>query len=171
MALTIETGSGVAGADSYATVAQLDAYVSDFWGGALTQTGTEKEAALRRAAIYMDGLSWKGKRTTGRVQGLAWPRADVVDADGVDVPDDVVPAEVLRAQTILARVEAISPGALSPSVVKNEAVKRERVDVIEVEYADPLRTLDAFRPYVTQAMDILGGLLSDTGGVTFLDRA
>lgn len=86
MALTIEDGTGVANADSYVTVAECEAFALKYFGSNLSGSPTAKEAALRRAALFMDSLPWKGHRTFGRNQGLAWPRKDVTDGEETKYP-------------------------------------------------------------------------------------
>ena len=157
MALIIEDGTGVSGADAYASVTACSAWAVDYFGHSLTGSTADKEAAIRRAVAYMDGLKWKGKRTYGRSQSLAWPREGVTDCEGLDIADDEIPDEVIFAQHVLARAEFQSPGVLSPSGALAQVVKREKVDVIEQEY-DTSRlqgSIEELRPIVTMAMDKL----------------
>jgi hypothetical protein len=171
MALIIEDGSGVPNAESYQTVAQCEAFAIKFFGASLTGSATNKEAALRRASKFMDSLPWKGTRTNGRDQGLAWPRAGVTDAEGNEIADDEIPQEVKDALHIFARAEFIEPNSLSPIVVRNEGIKRERVGPLETEYADPSKRIEAFRPIVTQALDMVEGLLAPKRVGYTLERA
>lgn len=162
MALIIEDGTNVAGADAYASVADCSAWAVNYYGQALTGIPTDKEAAIRRAVAYMNGLKWKGARTFGRDQSLAWPRQDVTDCEGLSIASNAIPAEIIFAQHVLARVEFQSPGALSPSVSLGAVVKREKVDVIEQEF-DTSRlqgNIDELRPLVTMALDKIGCLLA-----------
>lgn len=162
MALTIENGTNVAGADAYASVADCSAWAVNFYGQALTGSPADKEAAIRRAVAYMNGLKWKGTRTFGRDQSLAWPRQDVTDCEGFSIASNAIPAEIIYAQHVLARVEFQSPGSLAPSVSLGGVVKREKVDVIEVEY-DTSRmqgNVEELRQVVTMAMDKLSCFLS-----------
>lgn len=162
MALIIEDGTNVAGADAYASVADCSAWADEYWDGSLSGSTSKKEAAIRRAVTYLNGLKWKGKRTYGRDQSLAWPRSGVTDCEGISIASDEIPAELIFAQHVLARVEFQKPGALSPSVNLSEVVKREKVDVIEVEY-DTSRmqgNADALRKIVTMAMDEIACLLA-----------
>lgn len=77
MALVVETGYGVVDADSYATVAEADAYwgarVNADWAAAV---GADKEAALRMASEYLDLNHLGGKAPLVDGQGLAWPYLD-----------------------------------------------------------------------------------------------
>lgn len=98
MTLTVETGSGVSGADTYADVAYADTYLESMgytiWAPLLT---AEKEAALRMAARYLDSKNYVGSRYV-YAQGLAWPRTGAV-FDGVfDIPVNSIPENIKRAQ-------------------------------------------------------------------------
>lgn len=171
MALIIEDGSGVPNADSYQTVAECEAFALKFFGKSLAGSPQAKASAIRRAARYMDSLNWKGHRTNGRDQGLAWPRTGVTDAEGNEIADNEIPQEVKDAQHIFARAEFQSPGILSPTVVQNEGIKRERVGPLETEYGDPSKRIEAFRPIVTQALDMVEGLLAPKRVGYTLERA
>lgn len=162
MALTVEDGTNVAGADAYSSVADCSAWAIKYYGHALTGSPDDKEAAIRRAVAYLDGLKWKGTRTHGRGQSLAWPRGGVTDCEGLTIASDEIPDELIFAQHVLARIEFQSPGALSPSLNLGAVVKREKVDVIEVEY-DTARmqgNADELRQIVTMAMDKIKCLLA-----------
>lgn len=162
MALIIEDGTNVGGADAYASVADCSAWAVLYYGAALSGSNADKEAAIRRAVAYLDGLRWKGARTHGRDQSLAWPRDGVTDCEGLSIASDEIPDEVIFAQHVLARVEFQSPGALSPSLNLGAVVKREKVDVIEVEYDTARMQGNAaeLRQIVTMAMDKIACLLA-----------
>lgn len=172
MALIIEDGTNVAGADAYSSVADCSAWAVAYYGAALNGNTAGKEAAIRRAVAYLDGLKWKGVRTYGRDQSLAWPRNSVTDCEGSAIASDEIPAELIFAQHVLARVEFQSPGALSPSLNLSAVVKREKVDVIEVEY-DTARmqgNANELRQVVTMAMDKIACLLAvQPGGMRIPD--
>ena len=166
MALIVEDGTNVAGADAYSSVADCSAWAVLYYGSALAGSPADKEAAIRRAVAYLDGLKWKGTRTHGRDQSLAWPRDGVTDCEGLAIASEEIPDELIFAQHTLARVEFLSPGALSPSVSLGGVVKREKVDVIEVEY-DTARmqgNAQEMRPIITMALDKIGCLLSSKPG-------
>jgi hypothetical protein len=166
MALVIENGTGLANAEAYSSVADCSAWAVAYYGHALNGNTADKEAAIRRAVAYMDGLRWKGTRTRGRAQALAWPRSGVTDCEGSTIAASSIPAEVIFAQHVLARAEFQSPGVLSPSVTLGAVVRREKVDVIEAEY-DTSRlqgTADEMRPLITMAMDRLRCLLAVAPG-------
>jgi methylase of polypeptide subunit release factors len=100
-----ETGTGVPGANTYATRTQGDAYhdarlKSDAWDDA---TDLEKDKALLWATQYLDAnTEWLGSRQT-LDQPLAWPRTEV-EWQGFDAPEDWMPPQVVRATCELARL-------------------------------------------------------------------
>lgn len=94
MALIVETGAGVSGAESYADVAAIDAYwaarpnnaLATVWDGGDTDA---KEGAAREATAYLDatyGSLYRGYRKDYD-QGLEWPRTDALDETARDLPD------------------------------------------------------------------------------------
>ena len=60
MALIIEDGTIVDGANSFVTAAELVTYADDY-GLSIPATTAEQERLLRRAALQMQALSWKGE--------------------------------------------------------------------------------------------------------------
>ena len=130
MALTVETGSGLAAADSYVSVADADAYhvahaTPAAWTAAIT---ANKEKALRLAAQFLDvryGACWRGVRASSS-QGLDWPRSSVVDADGYALDSTVIPAALKQAQAEAA-LRALSASLLAdlsnPAPVKSQTIK------------------------------------------------
>ncbi len=153
--LIIENGSGVPGANSFATLSAADAYHADraniAWS--LAAQG-ERESALIRAGQYLNGLAWKGRKT-GRGNAMAWPRQGVVDDDGFPLDGADVPMEVIWAQCEASLRELISPGMLSPDLPRGGSVAREKVGDIEVEYESGA----APGPRVSALDRLLAGLL------------
>jgi hypothetical protein len=172
MALTVEDGTGLTDSDAYISLADAEAYYLEYEGAAwdVDSSDTLKEAAIRRAARYLDGMRWKGERTSKRAQSMDWPRFGATDCDGTLIPSDEVPVEVERANALLAFYELANPGALDPTVTIGTLAKREKVDVIEVEYRGQAATVDSVRPVVTAAQDMISCLVLGGAG-TFLKRA
>ena len=166
MALIVEDGTVVAGAESYITLAAADAYHAargiTLWA---TMSEAEREQALRRATDYMVQAyrtRWKGWRVS-QVQALDWPRAYVPQElyqGGGDAfyPEDEVPAEVRNACAELAYRGAAGP--LMADKSKSAYATREKVDVIEVEYSAWAPTTENYR--AIEAM--LSPMLTPTGG-------
>ena len=114
MTLIIETGAGSSTAEAYANEAAFVAWATAFNGAAPTATTSEIESAIRRAVRHLDGLQWTGRKTQGRAQALAWPRAYVEDRDGWAIASNAIPAEVIEAQHMLTQAELAEPGCLAP---------------------------------------------------------
>lgn len=163
MALIPEDGSCVPGADTWVSLADANTHFTKY-GGFWTGEDAAKEAALRRAALWLStAIRWHGKKVCAGSM-LAWPRAGTRDCEGNDIPDDVIPHQVVLAQLAAASVELQSPGILTPSITPGQQVAREKVDVVEVQYMTPLqqgftpKTYDSLvqlRPVLTQVNDLL----------------
>jgi len=111
MALIVEDGTGVPGAESLASVAFADAYWAARTNRAYAATWTAattaaKEGALREATAYLNSLdgSFRGVRR-GYVQGCVWPRTDALDDARYPLP--ALP-DALRAATAELAVRSLS---------------------------------------------------------------
>jgi hypothetical protein len=135
VALIIEDGTGVPNADSYETVAECEAFSLAYFGQNLTGNMASKEASLRRAFYYMQGLRWK---------------PGVYPLFG-----GTIPAAVKHAQTLFARAEHKNAGALSPDVTLGGQKVLNKVDVLGWEVTGPEATVENSRPIVTAAFDFL----------------
>ncbi len=136
MALIIEDGSIVAGADSFATVAEFATYAAKY-GRSVTDDAEAVESLLRRAALQMDALDWKGT-TVSRDQPLSWPRYGVI-IEGWEYPSNVVPAKVKSGQMALAA--EIYADDSAPDDLKPGPIIREKVGPLETEYGDAPRSV------------------------------
>ncbi len=139
MALTVEDGTIVSGAESYCTLAFANTYHAAR-GNALTwteYTDEDREDALRKATDYMLQKyteRWAGYRKSSS-QVLDWPRSYVPINDLVAreyISDSIVPDEVKRACASLA-LRALTTDLLAD---EEQRVVREKVDVIETEYSE-----------------------------------
>lgn len=155
--LIIEDGTGKPDAESYASAADLVIYAGKF-GVTIPADVPAQEALLRRAALAMDGMTWKG-RTTSSDQALAWPRRGV-ELDCEIKPDNYLPARIEYGQMALAA--EIHADDIDPIEKRTGAVTRERVEgAVDTEYAvlpnNSSRLLPAApdRPSATQFADYL----------------
>ena len=153
MALTIEDGTGVTGADSFASLVEFNATLLDYFNETSAEADAAKEGALRRSWLFMRSLSW-----------------DASDADSVyPTFGGTIPADIKTAQGLFARAELAAPGALAPSVVAGQQKILTRVG--ELGWTPTGQTgVDAQRTTVTMAMDLLEDYLSGTGSTKFLLR-
>lgn len=158
MSLTIEDGTGVAGANSYATVAEARAYATAR-GLTLSATDSIVETALVLACDKLESYRYKGTKTTGE-QPLAWPREDV-DVEGSDdaLANDAIPDKLKQAQCQLA-VESAAGTQLQPTGTGREVIK-QTVDVIVTEYAR--RGSGSITPEFNKAEAMLVSLLQSGG--------
>lgn len=121
MAFTVESGSGDAGANAYASVVYVSTHHSDRNNTAWVDfTTPEQEAAIIRASDYIDkrfGRQFRGVRLT-KDQGLEWPRVDAFDNDGFLLSGgDDVPRQIEKATAEYALRTAMC-GVLSPDAPK-----------------------------------------------------
>lgn len=114
MALVVEDGSGLESANSYASLAEANAYFLDRANAAWDAAEDEaRSAALIRAASALDGVygsRWPGFRCMD-LQSLDWPRYEAWDRDGY--PLTGLPKKVKEAACEAALIELASAGALS----------------------------------------------------------
>lgn len=130
MSLVIENGSIVAGADSFATAAELVTYAANF-GRTIPADTAAQESLLRRAALQMSAMNWKGGLVS-ELQTLSWPRVDVYRENWL-VPSNAIPAQIKAGQMALAT--EVYADDLAPPELKTGAVIREKVGPIDTEYA------------------------------------
>jgi hypothetical protein len=138
MALTIENGSIVAGADSFAAAAELVTYAANF-GRTIPGTEAEQEALLRRAYLQMDALPWKGELVS-QAQTGSWPRYNVCRG-GFVIASNTIPAQIKAGQMALAA--EIHADDLDPPELRAGAVTKERVEgAVDVQYGQAPKSLN-----------------------------
>ena len=144
--LIVETGLGIAGAESYVSVADADTYFANrnntVWAALDV---AHKESALRLATDFMVDTFrqyWKGYRNVPS-QALDWPRYGVVIEDNINiiyyntrylqtqyVLNNIVPNEVKQSTCEFALVA--STGQLNPNMSRGK--KHVKIGTLEVEY-------------------------------------
>lgn len=154
MTLTVETGEVVVGANTYIDLQTFQNYCDSRGRDWSSYSDEQQEAAILRAADYLNNLNWKGARKTPE-QSMCWPRygleiggtawnqlqfpatswVGVLDKEGWYLPTDKVPPRVVQAQQEGAWLE-LSGTNLQPNMTSGyDQVIREKVDVIEIAYA------------------------------------
>lgn len=108
MALVVEDGTGKTDSESFASVANADAYFTGRTGSstwtASTSTTALKEQALRDATDYIEetyNTRFRGRKSEEN-QALSFPRAYLVDFDGYAIDSDEIPTKLKRATMELA---------------------------------------------------------------------
>lgn len=153
MALVVETGAIVPGADSYVSLADARTLAARY-NLVLPVDDTEAEAALRNGAVYI-GLqepSMCGRRVSAS-QSLAYPRQGV-SLYGFALAPNTIPPQVIRAQ-VIAAVE-YGNGTDVRASTDGRATSMERVEgAVAVQYFNNgatgattviTATIDALRP-------------------------
>ena len=177
-----EDGTGLANANSYASVADGDAYhdghlYATAWTGA---TADNKAAALVMATRLIDAEYQFGGVRAVDAQALQWPRVNCPDPDKAPipvltslllydpfVPTSVVPKAVVQATCELARELLIADRTAAPA---GEGLKYQNVGGNQTGY-DKTDTRPVISP-VAQAMLIkFGSLVSAKSGAVRLVRA
>jgi hypothetical protein len=131
--LVIEDGTGVAGADSFITVAELDAIASRYFNAPAHDGPASKEAALRRSFLYLKSLRWRDEFPTF---------------------DGAIPDDVKLAHGVLAYYEGFNPNGLQPNVVPGQ--QKVLIRVGELSWANTGQSgVDAQRAKVMMAQDLL----------------
>lgn len=100
MSLVVETGNGLANANSY--VDPASAVVADYFGGHLYATawaaasGPKREQAVQMATRVIDSFFDFGGTTLNPQQALQWPRYNVF-VQGWRVPANAIPLNLQKA--------------------------------------------------------------------------
>jgi len=165
MALVVETGAGLADAESYDSVAGILA--------TLTKTGEEtafaalsstaQEQVARRATRMMDGeYQFRGRKKSA-AQALEWPRTAAYDDDGYLYDSLSVPKKLKEA---LAQFCAegnidLQPDQTAPGTIASESVSIAGVISESISYSSPksqsvfYRKVDALLSELTESAQML----------------
>lgn len=181
--LTIEDGTGVAGANSYANAVEARAYAAArgvTLPAAVDGVTDPVEVLLILAAEYLDSQAWIGYLATA-TQGLQWPRVfdypylaypfysySILGYWAAYLPFDpsyfVQPDKILAAQCQLV-IEQFNGVVLMPTSkggIDSQFITREKTDVLETSYSEKIGTLST--PTILTVNSLLRGLLVVGGG-------
>ena len=168
MALTIEDGSIVAGADSYVIVADLRSYAQKR-GATLPVSDDACEVLLVKAMDYLQAEEpkFKGCRINS-AQPLAWPRTGV-RIDRFALPTNAIPTQLKHAQMALA-IEAQTTD-LMPTRLPGDrgAVTKRKIGTLETEYAEPQQGVT--RPRFAKVDGLLAPLCEGSASTLRVVRA
>ena len=129
MAIVVEDGTLVSGANSYITLAEFKAWADD--RGITYGTDSKISEQLYRAHDYFESLRFKGLKSDEN-QTMQWPR-DQVLVDGYAVDSNEIPKEVKTSLFELIKIEIDGDSKLAPS---EREVLSEQVDSIKITYKD-----------------------------------
>ena len=163
MALIIEGGSGVAGANTYASVAALRGYAA-LRGITLPVDDASCEILLIKAMDYLSGVTgWQGVKANPD-NPLDFPRTGVV-VDGVTLLSTAIPSTLITAQIALA-IEAIKTD-LQPNQMptdKGAIIEASAQTGTHVKYAAPVAGNARTKPFFAKVDALLSKLLSTGSG-------
>lgn len=140
MALIIEDGTEVVGANTFVDVADYVGY----WDDRFDETASDKtsqakiSASLIKATAYMGYTfrdRWKGARVTS-TQDLDWPRKNVFLEDTgvkVEIDNATIPQEVKDAELELAKI-AVDDLDLAPALDRGGQLESFKVGPLEIKY-------------------------------------
>lgn len=166
MALIVETGSIVPGAQSYASVQDADTYHEQFGNSTWAGSAEVKEAALRRATRFIDSFYRYGFQGTKMqpTQPLEWPRFNVRDpSSGWFLDPSPLPVALVQATCEAALRELVSPGALQPDLERGGAVQSKSVAAGPVSTTTVYATGASGRTVYTVLDEMLSALLTGMG--------
>lgn len=153
--IIVELGTVVAGANSYASEAQLTAYAFD---RGTTLSGETSELLISAMDSY-DALSFIGLKST-KAQPLQWPRTNIW-IDGFSYESTELPQELLDGQ--LATALAIDAG-FNPLSTIERAIKKDKVGPLETEFADSASSAEIIRSISNAVRKLVTG---NPGGINF----
>ena len=176
-AFEVETGSASATSNSYASVAQGDAYFAaigaTYWTATAT-TEAQKQQALRIATAWLDDKyrgQWKG--TAGdEDQSLAWPRYGVYNEEGFYIDEDVVPVLLVQATLELAELHLGGVDLTLDLSAGGTNISMDKVKIGPLEVQTSFENSNSnTQPLFTTISRKLSGLLKRTGApVALLQR-
>lgn len=165
MALIVENGSQVAGANTYAAMDAIRAYA--LARGVTLGLDSQVETFNSIAIDYLEGKrkDYLGSKVAV-TQSLQFPRVDLI-IDGFDFPSTSIPNELIRANCQLIVEQSLGINILPTQ--NNPAIKSESVGPIKTDYA--VNPGSVFEPYLS-AVDLLLAPLMKSGsggfGLTFM---
>lgn len=159
MALIVEDGSVVDGANTYISLVDAQTYLNDR-GYDITLT----EGLLLRGCDYVNSFRtrFKGYKQTNVLSNMQWPRAFAV-IDNYLINSNVIPAVIPDAQVETALEMAMNRDP--HDTTSTQVVKKIKADAIEKEY-DTMAGREVPNFEYRKIMALLRPVLKDTWIVT-----
>lgn len=167
MALVIEDGTIVAGANSFVTRAEIVAYAA--LRGVTIPDADASDVYAILAMDYLWSLPCLRGELVDAAQTTPYPRKGLIEGDTVEDYEYTIPVGVKNAQLQLA-LDSFNGIDLTPSANPEANIKSEKVGPIATEFFDPLSnslTLDGSAP-LTIATRWLSPFVCDTGGFSLI---
>lgn len=133
MALTVETGAIVTGANSYISRADAIAFAAD--RGVTLAATTATDAMIIKAADYLESFAARFVgEPVSRTQPLAWPRYGAV-VEGFEWSSDEIPRQVINAQlAVLLEINA-GDDPFNPTPAVGPVTEKTVSGAVTVRYA------------------------------------
>jgi hypothetical protein len=136
---TVEDGTGLAGANSYASLDEADDYLTaniHVYTKWAALTDENKESLLAFASRVLDQrTSWLGEKAVA-ASALRWPRTGCSDRDGNDIASTVVPSAVKSATIELAAAFIDADRTVERG---SDGLKELQVDVVKFVFDENFR--------------------------------
>lgn len=133
MAIVVETGAIVSGANSYVSRADAIAYAAS--RGVTLADSTATDAILIKATDYLETFRNRFKGgLVDRDQPLAWPRFNAV-IEGFSWDTDEIPRHVINAQLAVALEINAGDDPLNPSMQQGPVTQKSVAGAVSVSYA------------------------------------
>lgn len=135
MALIVEDGSIVTGANSYIDLTDARAFLASI-GQDLPAADEDAEQALIRGNMYVNSFEdcYQGDRISAGQTG-SFPRSGVY-INGFALDSDEIPQQLKDAQCFAAYEEGLTPGATMPNNTGQVVTMEEVTGAVKVQYAD-----------------------------------
>lgn len=138
MAFIVETGAGVANANSYGNVEAATSYAADR-GIALSDDDAVVQKLLILATDYLESFEYIGVLVSP-TQALKWPRK-CVEINDAAFPNNALPTQLVAAcyQLVLEQTNGID---IQPTVDRSEGgfIIEEKVDVLMTRFSEKIGT-------------------------------
>lgn len=159
MALVVEDGTIVAGANSYVDLAEVRAYAA-LRGITIPAADVDLEKHVHLAMDWFESEDFPSTRIDAS-QELSFPRVSIV-VDGVDHIDGAIPKlvkQIICEATCTSITIALQPQFAGSSLGQ---LRRKKVDVLEKEYF-PAATQAAFMPILAKLDSMMQKLVYPNG--------
>jgi hypothetical protein len=155
MAIIVEDGTDIPGANSYTDVAEFKLWCEDEGIDLSTYTDVQIETFLHQGFRYVESLNYKGYPTYAN--HTKWPREDVT-VDGYKFSSIEIPEEIIDAQSFVASLVAQGVWSIAQGVGDLGQVVTETVGPISTTYANTATTTGTLTA-LTSIYPYLGDLL------------
>lgn len=166
MALIIEDGSVVTGANSYVTLADIRAYALAR-GVTLSADDPTLEVDVVKAMDYLLSLEQQGQYVgyrTSDAQALSFPREDVY-LYGFEVPNNSIPQSMIDAECRLVMYIGAGVDPFASKYDGTAPIKRKKTDVLETEYDTETHAANRNTSSIPEVDKILSPVLRKGGAL------